>query len=100
MPPLTLAAGTFAAGDSRQPETARFLLHADAEPGVLPRVLELFAKRGLVPRRCVSALDPAANLERQALTIDIEVAGLGRETAEYVAACMRQIAGVEAVLTA
>ena len=30
-------------------ETAYFFVHAQAEPGVMPRVLELFAKRGLVP---------------------------------------------------
>lgn len=29
----------------------RFLLDADPEPGLLPRVLEPFAKRGLVPHR-------------------------------------------------
>jgi hypothetical protein len=29
---------------------ACFSIHAEAEPGVRPRVLELFAKRGIVPR--------------------------------------------------
>ena len=32
--------------------TACFSVVARAEPGVLPRVIELFAKRGLVPTRC------------------------------------------------
>jgi hypothetical protein len=59
----------------------------------MPRVLELFAKRGLVPNLWHSAVG------RKRLTIDIEIAGLG-DTAEYVANCMRQVPGVEIVLTA
>lgn len=61
----------------------------------MPRVLELFAKRGLVPELWHSAVvRPGTRL-----TIDIEVAGLG-DTAEYVANCLRQISGVDVVLTA
>jgi phage replication-related protein YjqB (UPF0714/DUF867 family) len=33
------------------------------------------------------------------LTIDVQIGGLGRDTADYIARCMRQIAGVDAVLT-
>jgi acetolactate synthase small subunit len=76
--------------------TTAFSVQARAEPGVMPRVLELFAKRGLVPERWHSAVVPP---DRR-LTIDVEIAGLGRDTVEYVASCMRQIAGVELVLTA
>ncbi len=74
-----------------------FSIHACAEPGVMPRVLELFAKRGLVPQRWHSVIgDP----EESALTIDIEVGGLCRDTVEYVANCMRAICGVACVRTA
>jgi len=73
--------------------TTFFSVQARAEPGVMPRVLELFAKRGLVPDLWHSAV------ARKRLTIDIEVAGLG-DTSEYVANCLRQIGGVEVVLTA
>jgi acetolactate synthase small subunit len=75
--------------------TSRFSLHTSAEPGVMPRVLELFAKRGLVPDRWHSVVARPG----MTLAIDIEVAGLERDTVEYVANCMRQIAGVELVLT-
>jgi len=34
------------------------------------------------------------------LTIDVQIGGLGRDTVDYIAQCMRQIVGVEAVLTA
>jgi acetolactate synthase small subunit len=77
-------------------ETAYFSVHARAEPGVMPRVLELFAKRGLVPsfwRSAVSGADQAL------LTIEIQMRGLGRDIADYIAACLRQITAVEAVLT-
>jgi acetolactate synthase small subunit len=75
--------------------TSRFSLHASAEPGVMPRVLELFAKRGLVPDRWHSVVMRPS----MTLSIDIEIGGVERETAAYVANCMRQIAGVELVLT-
>jgi len=86
----SLAAAAAAAEPSA---TTFFSVQARAEPGLMPRVMELFAKRGLVPQLWHSA---TARPDR--LTIDIEVAGLG-DTAEYVANCMRQITGVELVLT-
>ena len=82
--------------DSNFPETGFFSIHARAEPGVMPRVLELFAKRGLVPsfwRSAVSGPDQAS------LTIEIQMNGLDREITEYLAACLRQIAPVATVLS-
>ena len=73
--------------------TVCFSVQAIAEPGVMPRVLELFAKRGLVPQKWQSAVSGTM------LTIDVQTGGLGRDTADYVARCMRQITGVDAVLT-
>jgi hypothetical protein len=73
--------------------TVCFSVQAIAEPGVMPRVLELFAKRGLVPQKWQSAVSGTV------LTIDVQIGGLGREMVDYIARCMRQIAGVDAVLT-
>ena len=70
-----------------------FSVQARAEPGVMPRVVELFAKRGLVPQKWHSSASG------EALTIDVQMAGLGRDLAAYIARCMRQIIGVETVLT-
>jgi acetolactate synthase small subunit len=84
-----------AAAEAAATAATRFSVHASAEPGVMPRVLELFAKRGLVPDRWYSALTRAG----MTLSIDIEIVGLDRDTASYVANCMRQIAGVDLVLT-
>lgn len=77
-------------------ESAYFFVHAQAEPGVMPRVLELFAKRGLVPSDWHSAV---SGPDQARLTIEIQMRGLGREITDYIAACLRQIASVEAVLT-
>jgi len=76
--------------------TACFFVHARAEPGVMPRVLELFAKRGLVPSYCRSSISGNDGSE---LTIDIKMRGLGRDTTDYIAACLRQIVFVDVVLT-
>lgn len=75
--------------------TACFSLVAEPEPGVMPRVLELFAKRGLVPNVWHSKIGPTGEL-----TVDIQVAGMDGGTARYVADCMRGIWGVATVLTA
>ncbi len=61
----------------------------------MPRVLELFAKRGLVPDLWHSRVGPAGEL-----TIDIQMAGMNGGTARYIAECLRAVWGVECVLTA
>ena len=73
--------------------TACFSLQARAEPGIMPRVLELFAKRGLVPSSWHS------DVAGDELTIDLQMRGMESELADYVAACLRQIPGIEVVLT-
>jgi hypothetical protein len=62
----------------------------------MPRLMELFAKRGLVPERWHSAVVRSG----MRLAIDIEIAGLESDAVEYVANCIRQVVGVELVLTA
>lgn len=78
------------------PRVFCFSVQAEAEPGVMPRVLELFAKRGLVPRRWVSDVTGA---HRHDLSIDLQVEGLTPELTDYIARCLRQVCGVRTVLT-
>ncbi len=79
---------------------ACFSIHAEADPGVMPRVLELFAKRGLVPRRWVSDVTgPGGGHGGRELSIDVQVAGMAPETQAYIARCLRQVWGVGTVLT-
>jgi acetolactate synthase small subunit len=88
--PLAVAAQ---ADDDASPLAVLFSVQARAEPGVLPRVFELFAKRGLVPHKWHSTASGPA------LTIDVQMDGLGRDLADYIGRSMRQIVGVETVLT-
>ena len=90
---------------SSRARVACFSIHAEANPGVMPRVLELFAKRGLVPRRWVSDVTgprggpgdgPGGDHE---LAIDVQVAGLDPGTQAYIARCLCQVWGVGTVLT-
>jgi len=58
----------------RNSTTVRYCFEADTEPGVLPRALELFAKRGLVPNRVF------AQTADDALSVEIEVEGVSVRT--------------------
>jgi len=74
-----------------------FSVFAAPEACVMPRVLEYFAKRGLVPARFHGdVVDDGAD----GLVIDVHVDGLAAETADHIAACLREIVYVERVLTA
>ncbi|MDI1284415.1 MAG: hypothetical protein PSV46_08460 [Reyranella sp.] len=72
----------------RSNSIVRYCFEADAEPGVLPRALELLAKRGLVPARVFAQADA------DALNVEIEVVGLASDTAEHIGLCLSQIVGV------
>lgn len=82
-------------------ETHCFAIRADASPGLMPRVLELFAKRNLVPSRWHSdvIVAPARDGGETHLQIDLQMEGIEAELAAYIARCLRQIYGVESVLT-
>jgi acetolactate synthase small subunit len=87
------SAAQAAAEPDEAPATFRYSLLARPEPGVMPRVAELFAKRGLVPLTWHSTTSASA------LAIEVQIGGLDHEVADYIARCMRQIVGVDAVLT-
>lgn len=71
---------------------AAFSVSAQSSPGVMPRVLELFAKRGLVPTHWQST-DHGSEL-----AIDIRMQGMDRALADYIGRCLRQIHLVDRVL--
>lgn len=75
--------------------TACFSLYAAADPGLMPRIVEIFARRGLVPTRfhCTPG-GPQGEL-----AIDVEMAGLMHDAADRIAAEMRAVWGVRLVLT-
>ncbi len=69
----------------------RFMLDADASPGLLPRVLQPFARRDLTPDRMWS--------HRSGDTVHIEVAVEAMPVGEVhlIEGNLRQIVGVRAV---
>ena len=69
-----------------------FFLVAEAEPGLLPRVLGQFAKRSLVPEHLHCSQGP------DGLHLDIRTGGLEPQTAQILAGALRQIVGVRSVL--
>lgn len=71
---------------------ACFSVTATASPGVMPRLLEFFAKRGLVPSEWHS------RVKGSTLSVEIQMAGMPPALAEYIAACLRQIYMVDRVL--
>ena len=70
---------------------AYFAVTANADPGAMPRILELFAKRGLVLDYC--RMDRFGNK----LSVELEIAGLDPEQAAYIGRCIGQIYLVDAV---
>ena len=75
--------------------TACFAIRAAAEPGILPRLIELFAKRDLVPAAVLSR-----RLGTDELAVELQVDGIDRGLAELIAETMRQMVSVERVLLA
>ncbi len=86
----------FASAADSQPAVACFSIQAGADPSVMPRVLELFAKRGMIPQRWHSDL---GGRRRDELTIDLQVDGLDRAQTELIAHAIRQMVTVTSVLT-
>ncbi|NKB48299.1 MAG: hypothetical protein GKS02_02930 [Alphaproteobacteria bacterium] len=75
--------------------SACFSVHGVADPGLMPRVAGLWAKRGLVPTRWHSAVCGADDRE---VYIDIEMPSLSADLATQIATELRQIWGVTQVL--
>ncbi len=78
-----------------QTDTACFSVTADTHPGTFPRVLELFAKRGLTPFKCHASQSMMAEQEQ---VIDIQMAGMAPDLAGKVGASLRETWGVQSVL--
>lgn len=96
VPPATSAvpAGA-AAGETSAAEVPRrwrFALAAEADPGMLPRLMEPFAKRGLVPERW--AARTTGDGDEALLSVRCTVGGLTARQAETVAAFLAGVPGV------
>jgi hypothetical protein len=70
----------------------RFLLDAECSPGLLPRMLQPFAKRDLVPDRMWS------HRSGEMMHVEIAVEAMPAEDIHLVEGNLRQIVGVHKVL--
>jgi hypothetical protein len=67
----------------------RFELQADAEPGLLPRVLATFARRDLLPDRV------KARREGNSMVVNVGMEAMPAEMLHLVEGNLRQIVGVQ-----
>jgi hypothetical protein len=65
-----------------------------ADPGSLPRLVEVFAKRGMVPSKLFCVATGADEL-----TVDMQVCGLDADLGAIIANQLRSQVGIETVLT-
>jgi acetolactate synthase small subunit len=92
----------YAAGDqpvlgNNPPATYVFAVYAEAAPDVMPRVLEQFAKRNLIPSRWYSAVVNGLSPELQ---IDVRVDGVEDHLAGHIARSLENVVNVHQVVTA
>jgi hypothetical protein len=73
-------------------QSVRFVLSADSSPGLLPRLLQPFARRDLTPHtvaaRCIGNL----------MHVEIALAAMPCEALTYVEGNLRQIVGVRSLI--
>ncbi len=93
MSPSNAASPSFPAGRNALP-TFCMTVRTLADPGALPRVLEIFAKRGMVPAKLFSVVTAADEL-----TVDLQVNGLDEAQGDLIASQLRSQVGIETVLT-
>jgi hypothetical protein len=77
-----------------------FSIRAELDPGLLPRLIEPLAKRGLWPSKFYSQAVSAEGVHQPAeAVIDIQIAGLDCATSDHIAMQFRGMVGVQSVLT-
>lgn len=70
---------------------ARFHVIGDADPGLLPRLLEPIAKLGATPMRVHASREAGDGSE---LTVDLRLGLVAQRTAEQVESALRRVIGV------
>ena len=80
---------------------ACFSVLTEADPSAVPRVLEIFALRDLIPAQIHVTRSGGENVRapEAELTIDVQVSGVGRDASEAIARKLRAIICVHSVLT-
>jgi hypothetical protein len=77
---------------SSEPNSVRFLLSADPSPGLLPRLLEPFARRDLIPDRVT------ARFSGSTMQVEIAMAAMPGEMLSFVEGSLRQVIGLRGLI--
>lgn len=75
---------------------AMFFVSAESDPGLLPRLVEPFAKLGLVPDRVHA--DREAHADRN-LNVDLRIAEVTPRHAHLLEKALRSVIGVRSVIS-
>jgi hypothetical protein len=75
---------------------ALYFVTADADPNLLPRLIEPFAKLGFVPDRVHADREEFQN---HTLRVDLRLAGLSNRYAMLIEKALRSVIGVQSVIT-
>lgn len=74
---------------------ALYFVTGHADPGLLPRLVEPFAKLGLTPTRVHASVEDGDGRD---LTADLRVAGIDSQTAHLIDKALRRVVGVRSVI--
>ncbi|MGE0700785.1 MAG: hypothetical protein AB7O57_16920 [Hyphomicrobiaceae bacterium] len=75
--------------------SARFLILAPSDPGLLPRLIEPFAKLGTVPSRVHASCESGDGSE---MTVDLRLGPVAARTAQLVEHALRRVVGVSQMI--
>jgi hypothetical protein len=75
--------------------SARFLVQGPADPGLLPRLVEPFAKLGAVPSRVHASCESGDGSQ---MTVDLRLGGVAPRVAELVEFALRRVVGVSQLI--
>ena len=75
--------------------SARFLVQGPSDPGLLPRLVEPFAKLGTVPSRVHASCESGDGSQ---MTVDLRLGGVAPRTAELVEHALRRVVGVSQLI--
>jgi len=90
----------FEAHRCARPSTFCFSVHADNDVSVLPGVVGILAKRGLIPERMIATRFPSVGHGKGELHVDFHIHELDHAAAELLAKAMRRMICTRVVLTA
>lgn len=75
--------------------SARFLVQGATDPGLLPRLVEPFAKLGTVPSRVHASCEAG---DGSVLTVDLRIRDVSPRTVELIELALRRVVGVSQLI--